>query len=84
MSKEEISELKSGKDKEKAETKNEISKEVVSETKHEVVIGGKTLTYTATAGTIILKEEIEEDNGEIAKPKASIFFFLISITFGVF
>lgn len=79
MSKEENSELKSGKDEEKAETKNEIPKEVISETKHKVVVGGKTLNYTATAGTIILKEEVEEDDGEIAKPKASIFFIAYTL-----
>ena len=79
MSKEEKSEIKTGKDKEKAETKNEIPKEVVSETKHKAVVGGKTLNYTATAGTIILKEEVEEDDGEIAKPKASIFFIAYTL-----
>lgn len=79
MSKEENSEIKTGKDKEKAETKNEIPKEVVSETKHKAVVGGKTLNYTATAGTIILKEEVEEDDGEIAKPKASIFFIAYTL-----
>ncbi len=79
MSKEENSETKTGKDKEKAETKNEIPKEVVSETKHKAVVGGKTLNYTATAGTIILKEEVEEDDGEIAKPKASIFFIAYTL-----
>ena len=79
MSKEENSKLKSGKDEEKAEIKNEIPKEVVSETKHTVVVGGKTLNYTATAGTIILKEEVEEDGGEISKPKASIFFIAYTL-----
>jgi len=79
MSKEENSETKTGKDKEKAETKNEIPKEVVSDTKHKAVVGGKTLNYTATAGTIILKEEVEEDDGEIAKPKASIFFIAYTL-----
>ncbi|MBE2221682.1 MAG: peptidase S10, partial [Anaerolineae bacterium] len=42
---------------------------------HTLTIGGKSLNYTATTGTIVLKEESEKDDkseGEIAK--ASIFF----------
>ena len=79
MSKEENSKLKSGKDAKKAETKNEIPEDVVSKTEHKVVVGGKTLNYTASAGTIILKEEVEEEDGEIAKPKASIFFIAYTL-----
>ncbi|HSP06040.1 MAG TPA: peptidase S10, partial [Acidobacteriota bacterium] len=51
----------------KPEFKPEFPKEQISETKHTVTIDGKPVSYTATAGNILLKEE----NG---KPKASIFF----------
>src|SRR5262249_11091525 len=58
----------------KAESKNpapefkpEFPKEMFSETKHTVTIGGKPISYTATAGNLVIKEE----NG---KPKASMFF----------
>jgi len=79
MSKEENSKLKSGKDEEKAEVKIEVPEEVVSETKHTAVIGEKTINYTATAGTLLLKEEVEEDDGEVAKPKALIFFIAYTL-----
>ena len=42
-------------------------KEKTSKTKHTVVIDGQEIAYTATAGTLILKDE--ED-----KPKASLFY----------
>lgn len=38
-----------------------------SETKHQVIINGETLTYRAVAGTLLLKDEK-------CKPKASIFY----------
>lgn len=47
------------------------------ETKHSVVIGGQTIAYTVTAGTVVLREEAErekETEAEVAKPKASLFF----------
>ncbi len=59
------------KDSKKPEFKPEFPKEVTSETKHSITINGNTIQYTATAGTIVLKEE----NG---KPKAS--FFYVSYT----
>ncbi len=48
-------------------------------THHNLAIGGETIAYTVTAGTIVLKEEAEkkgEEEGasEGEKPKASIFF----------
>jgi carboxypeptidase C (cathepsin A) len=51
----------------------------LSITRHTVAIGGQTIAYTVTAGTIVLKEEAEkqgEEEGasEGEKPKASIFF----------
>ncbi len=44
--------------------------EITSKTQHSITIQGKTVQYTATAGTMILKEEGEE--GE--KAKASVFY----------
>ena len=41
--------------------------EKISQTKHSVHVGGQEIKYTATAGTILLKEED-------GKPKASVFF----------
>ncbi len=47
--------------------------EQLSVTKHTAVIGGQEIAYTATAGTIILREE-DDKEGKEAKPKAQIFF----------
>ncbi|MEZ4713442.1 MAG: hypothetical protein R3A44_40015 [Caldilineaceae bacterium] len=50
----------------------------LSITQHSVTIDGQTISYTATAGTLILREEVEKSEGpresEGAKPKASLFF----------
>ncbi len=53
----------------------------LSVTQHSVVIDGQAITYTVTAGTIVLKEEQEgstsdeeKEPKEIEKPKATIFF----------
>jgi carboxypeptidase C (cathepsin A) len=44
-------------------------------TQHKVKIGGKTVAYTVTCGTMVLKEEAEKDgNSEGEKAKASVFF----------
>jgi carboxypeptidase C (cathepsin A) len=55
--------------------------EITSTTRHTVVIRGKTIDYTATAGTMLLKEEEEpkdkESEGE--KVKASIFFVAYTV-----
>jgi carboxypeptidase C (cathepsin A) len=67
-----------GNDKEKKdETKTPDVQDKIVETRHEVKIGGETLRYTVTAGTLVLKEEVEKkDAGEAEgeKPKATIFF----------
>jgi carboxypeptidase C (cathepsin A) len=47
--------------------KSEIGEERSKDTQHSVKIGGKEIRYTATAGTMILKDED-------GKPKASIFY----------
>ncbi|MFN2196914.1 MAG: S10 family peptidase [Anaerolineales bacterium] len=52
------------------------------ETQHQVVINGEKISYTVTAGTMILKEEITtkasgeepKDAGDFDQPKAAIFF----------
>jgi carboxypeptidase C (cathepsin A) len=60
----------------KPEEKKPEPKDNLVETKHSVVIGGKEIKYTVTAGTIVMKEETpdrdKESEGE--KPKASFFF----------
>jgi len=59
--------------------KEDQPKDHIVETKHTVVINGKSIPYTVTCGTIVLKEEAEkkgEKDGEAEgeKPKATIFF----------
>ena len=51
-------------------------KEITSITKHKILIDGKELDYSVTAGTIILKEENVEE-GEVAK--ASIFYIAYTL-----
>ncbi|HET7144598.1 MAG TPA: hypothetical protein VFI68_11305, partial [Anaerolineales bacterium] len=53
-----------------------IPKDNLVESKHSVKIGGKTVKYTVTTGTIVLKEEIldKEKDAEVEKPRAQIFF----------
>jgi carboxypeptidase C (cathepsin A) len=53
------------------EQKEKAPQEITSITLHSITIDGKKLDYTATAGTIVLKEE-DVENGEVAK--ASIFY----------
>ncbi|MBI4730768.1 MAG: peptidase S10 [Chloroflexi bacterium] len=60
----------------KAEEKKPEPKDNLVETKHSVVIGGKEIKYTVTAGTIVMKEETpdREKESEGEKPKAAFFF----------
>jgi carboxypeptidase C (cathepsin A) len=53
-----------------------VPKELTSATQHSITIDGKKLEYTATAGTMLLKEENVE-SGEIAK--ASIFYIAYTL-----
>ncbi len=58
------------------ETKDEeqnadIPEDKLSVTHHSVTINGEEIRYTATTGTLILKEEVDKE-GE--KPKAAVFF----------
>src|SRR5690606_1489926 len=49
--------------------------EKTSVTRHELTVDGQTLRYTATAGTMVLKEEVEEDGKvEGEKAKATVFY----------
>ena len=68
MSQEEKKESEQTKDEEK---KPDIPEDKLSVTHHSVTINGEEIRYTATAGTLVLKEEIDKE-GE--KPKASVFF----------
>ena len=63
-------------EKQSEETKDEeknsdIPEDKLSVTHHSVTINGEEMRYTATTGTLILKEEI---NKEGEKPKAAVFF----------
>lgn len=50
-------------------------KDVISVTKHTIKINGKSLKYTVTCGTVVLKEEHEKEGDALdAKPRASMFF----------
>jgi len=66
---------------EKKEEKKPEPKDNIIETKHSIVIGGKEINYTVTAGTIVMKEETpdrdKESEGE--KPKASFFFIAYTL-----
>src|SRR5690606_7190705 len=62
----------------KEEKKDEKTtpKDNIVTTKHSIKIGGKTLKYTVTTGTMVLKEEVndKEKDAEVEKPRAQIFF----------
>jgi carboxypeptidase C (cathepsin A) len=64
---------------EKKEEKPKPTDNLVT-TKHSIKIKGKTIKYTVTAGTMILKEETtdREKEAEGEKPKAQIFFVAYS------
>ena len=52
-----------------------IPEDNIVQTQHSLTIAGQPLNYTATTGTIVLKEESEKDEkSEGEKAKASIFF----------
>ncbi|GAB4496142.1 MAG: hypothetical protein OHK003_00240 [Anaerolineales bacterium] len=57
---------------EKKEEKQEPKDNIVT-TKHSVRIGGKTVKYTVTTGTMVLKEEThdKEKDAEVEKPRAN-------------
>ena len=54
-----------------AQKNSDTPEDKLSVTHHSVTINGEEIRYTATAGTLVLKEEIDKE-GE--KPKASVFF----------
>ncbi|MBL8050947.1 MAG: hypothetical protein JNM46_06970, partial [Anaerolineales bacterium] len=56
------------------EEKKEEPKDNIVTSKHSVKIGGKTIKYTVTTGTMVLKEEVVDKDAEIEKPRAQIFF----------
>ncbi len=64
------------KDEEKKEEKSAPKDNIIT-TKHSARIGGKTLKYTVTTGTMVVKEEIndkDKDGAEVEKPRAQMFF----------
>jgi carboxypeptidase C (cathepsin A) len=63
-------------DKEQEKKKEyEVPEEKIVRTQHTAVINGQELAYTVTTGTIILKEEEEEDGKSAGeKAKAAVFF----------
>ena len=60
----------------KPEEKKPEPKDNLVETKHSLIIGGKEIKYTVTAGTMVMKEETpdREKESEGEKPKAVFFF----------
>ncbi len=68
-----------GNGKEEANETQPEPKDVIAQTQHKIIIDGQELSYTVTAGTIVLKEEEEkEEKAEGEKAKASIFFIAYS------
>ena len=63
-------------EKKKDEKKEEkvTAKDNLVESKHSVKIGGKIIKYTVTTGTMVMKEEVSEKEGEADKPRAQMFF----------
>ena len=65
-------------DEEKRESKQALPEicDEVSVTKHSMSVNGRTLNYTATAGTMVLLEEKHAKDGEFEgnKQRARIFF----------
>ena len=68
MSEKEKNESEETKDEEK---NDDAPEDKLSVTHHSVTINGEEIRYTATTGTLILKEEV---NKEGEKPKAAVFF----------
>jgi carboxypeptidase C (cathepsin A) len=54
-------------------------KDQISITRHEIKINGKTLKYTVTCGTVVLREEHNKD-GEMLEAKARASMFFIAYT----
>lgn len=51
------------------------AKDQVVVTRHQFMVGGQALSYTATAGTLVLREEAQKDGvSEGHKPRARVFF----------
>ena len=62
-----------------AESQKTPPTDQIVETQHRATIGGKTVRYTVTTGTLVLKEESEkkgehEGESEGEKPRAKVFF----------
>ncbi len=64
----------------KPEEKKPEPKDNLSETKHSLVIGGKEIKYTVTAGTMVMKEETPDREKESEGEKAKAAFFFVAYT----
>ena len=73
-------EAKTGQNDKPAEEKKPTHTDQIVETKHMDTIGGQEIKYTATAGTMVMKEETpdREKESEGEKPKAAFFFVAYS------
>jgi carboxypeptidase C (cathepsin A) len=71
-----MTEKEENNEKKEEESKPELPKEEQVVTSHSVTIRGKEIKYTATTGTIILKEEEEEKEPQA---KASIFYIAYTL-----
>jgi len=73
---ESMAEKKNGKEKEEKKEEKAPPKDNLVESKHSVRINGRVIKYTATTGTMVLKEEIwdKDKEAELDKPRAQIFF----------
>lgn len=79
-----MAEKKNGKPEEKKDEKKEEKpspKDNLVESKHSIKINGRTLRYTVTTGTMVLKEETwdKDKEAEVEKPRAQIFFIAYTL-----
>ncbi|MHA2404762.1 MAG: peptidase S10, partial [Candidatus Kariarchaeaceae archaeon] len=71
-----MAEKEENNEKKEEKSKPELPKEEQVVTNHSITIRGKEIKYTATTGTIILKEEEEEKEPQA---KASIFYIAYTL-----
>ena len=64
----------------KPEEKKPEPKDNLVETKHSVVIDGKEIKYTVTAGTMVMKEETADRDKESEGEKPKVAFFFVAYT----
>jgi carboxypeptidase C (cathepsin A) len=64
----------------KSEEKKPEPKDNLVETKHSLIISGKEIKYTVTAGTMVMKEETPDREKESEGEKAKAVFFFVAYT----